>query len=54
MIHTDVHLKTIIGDDVTVEDACLIGMSDTILDDAFIGKGSIVGANSLVTQEIST
>ncbi len=61
MIHTDVHLKTIIGDDVTighkvmlhgctVEDGCLIGMSATILDGAVIGKGSIVGANSLVTQ----
>lgn len=61
MIHTDVHTKTIIGNDVTighkvmlhgctVEDACLIGMSATILDGAVIGKGSIVGANSLVTQ----
>lgn len=52
---------TIIGDDVTVghrvmlhgcviEDACLIGMSATILDGAIIGKESIVGANSLVTK----
>ena len=52
---------TIIGDDVTVghkvmlhgctiEDACLIGMSATILDDAVIGKESIVGAGSLVTK----
>ena len=52
---------TIIGDDVTVghrvmlhgctiEDACLIGMSATILDGAVIGKESIVGANSLVTM----
>jgi carbonic anhydrase/acetyltransferase-like protein (isoleucine patch superfamily) len=61
MIHTDVHTQTIIGDDVTIghkvmlhgctiEDGCLIGMSATILDDAVISKGSIVGANSLVTQ----
>lgn len=61
MIHTDVHTKTILGDNVTighkvmlhgceVEDNCLIGMSATILDGAVIGKGSIVGANSLVTQ----
>ena len=46
---------TIIGNDVTVghrvmlhgctiEDACLIGMSATILDGAVIGKESIVGA----------
>jgi len=52
---------TIIGDDVTIghkvmlhgceiENACLIGMSCTILDGAVIGKESIVGANSLVTK----
>ncbi len=52
---------TIIGNDVTVghrvmlhgctiEDACLIGMSATILDGATIGKESIVGAGSLVTK----
>ena len=52
---------TIIGNDVTVghrvmlhgctiEDACLIGMSTTILDGAVIGKESIVGAGALVTK----
>ena len=52
---------TIIGNDVTIghrvmlhgctiEDACLIGMSATILDDAIIGKESIVGAGALVTK----
>ena len=52
---------TIIGDDVTVghrvmlhgceiQNACLIGMSATILDGAIIGEESIVGANSLVTK----
>jgi carbonic anhydrase/acetyltransferase-like protein (isoleucine patch superfamily) len=52
---------TIIGDDVTIghrvmlhgctiENACLIGMSATILDGAVIGKESIVGASSLVTS----
>ena len=51
---------TLIGDDVTVghrvmlhgctiEDACLIGMSATILDGAVIGRESIVGAGALVT-----
>ena len=60
-IHTDTNSKTIIGDNVTIghkvmlhgckiEDNCLIGMSATILDDAVIGEGSIVGANSLVTS----
>jgi carbonic anhydrase/acetyltransferase-like protein (isoleucine patch superfamily) len=33
-----------------VEDACLIGMQATVLDDCVIGEGSIVGAGSLVTQ----
>jgi carbonic anhydrase/acetyltransferase-like protein (isoleucine patch superfamily) len=52
---------TIIGNDVTVghrvmlhgceiKDACLIGMSATILDGAIIGKESIVGAGSLITK----
>jgi carbonic anhydrase/acetyltransferase-like protein (isoleucine patch superfamily) len=52
---------TVIGSDVTVghrvmlhgctiEDACLIGMSATILDGAVIGKESIVGAGALVTK----
>jgi len=52
---------TIIGNDVTVghrvmlhgctiKDACLIGMSATILDGSVIGKESIVGAGSLVTK----
>ena len=51
----------IIGDDVTIghrvmlhgctiEKACLIGMSATILDGATIGEESIVGAGSLVTK----
>jgi carbonic anhydrase/acetyltransferase-like protein (isoleucine patch superfamily) len=52
---------TVIGNDVTVghrvmlhgctiEDACLIGMSATILDGVVIGKESIVGAGALVTK----
>jgi len=52
---------TIVGDDVTVghkvmlhgceiQNACLIGMSATILDGAVIGAESIVGAGSLVTK----
>jgi carbonic anhydrase/acetyltransferase-like protein (isoleucine patch superfamily) len=52
---------TVIGNDVTVghrvmlhgctiEDACLIGMSATILDGAVIWKESIVGAGALVTK----
>jgi gamma-carbonic anhydrase len=34
----------------TVEDECLIGMRATILDGAIIGKNSIIGAQTLVTQ----
>lgn len=33
-----------------VEDGCLIGMQSTVLDEAVIGQGSIVGAGALVTQ----
>jgi carbonic anhydrase/acetyltransferase-like protein (isoleucine patch superfamily) len=33
-----------------VEDGCIIGMQATILDDAVIGAGSVVGAAALVTQ----
>jgi carbonic anhydrase/acetyltransferase-like protein (isoleucine patch superfamily) len=32
-----------------VEDACLIGMQATVLDDCVIGEGSIVGAGAVVT-----
>jgi carbonic anhydrase/acetyltransferase-like protein (isoleucine patch superfamily) len=35
-----------------VEDACLIGMQATLLDDCVVGEGSIVGAGSLVTQRM--
>jgi len=53
--------STYIGDNVTVGhkvmlhgctigNACLIGMSSTILDGAIIGQESLVGAGSLVTQ----
>lgn len=53
--------QTYIGDNVTVGhkvmlhgctigNACLIGMSSTILDGAIIGQESLVGAGSLVTQ----
>ncbi|NOX16538.1 MAG: gamma carbonic anhydrase family protein [Epsilonproteobacteria bacterium] len=52
---------TYIGDNVTIGhkvmlhgciigDACLIGMSSTILDGAIVGQESIVGAGSLVTK----
>jgi carbonic anhydrase/acetyltransferase-like protein (isoleucine patch superfamily) len=33
-----------------VEDGCLIGMQATVLDEAVIGHGSVVGAGALVTQ----
>ena len=35
----------------TIEDACIIGMHATILNDAVVGKGSIIGAGAVVTQE---
>jgi carbonic anhydrase/acetyltransferase-like protein (isoleucine patch superfamily) len=62
VVHTTTDLSEVkIGDRVTVghgvilhgctvEDDCLIGMGATILDNAVIGKGSIVGACALVTM----
>jgi gamma-carbonic anhydrase len=35
-----------------VEEGCLIGMQSTILDEAVIGRGSVVGAGTLVTQRM--
>ena len=61
MVHVSKNTTTVIGDNVTVghgaiihgctiEDNVLIGMGSIILDRAQIGKNSIVGAGSLVTQ----
>lgn len=61
MVHVSKNAPTAIGDNVTighgaiihgctVEDNVLIGMGSIILDRARIGKNSIVGAGSLVTQ----
>ena len=46
--------ETVIGHRVMlhgcrVEDGCIVGMQATILDDAVIGAGSVVGAAALVT-----
>ncbi len=60
-VDKDDGFSTYIGDNVTVGhrvmlhgctigNACLIGMSTTILDGAVIGQESLVGAGSLVTQ----
>lgn len=60
-LHVDDNQPLIIGDNVTIghgaivhschiEDSCLIGMGATILSRARIGKGSIVGAGAVVTE----
>src|SRR6516165_3398651 len=41
----------IVGDWVTVEDRCLIGMGVIILNGARIGAGSIVAAGTLIPEE---
>ncbi len=59
VVHVDQNLGCYIGDNVTIghgaivhaatiEDNCLIGMGAIVLDDARVGKGSLVGASSLV------
>ncbi len=61
VIHTDPGCPAIIGKNVTVghlvmlhgceiEDDCLIGIGSTILNKAKIGKNSIIGANTLITE----
>jgi carbonic anhydrase/acetyltransferase-like protein (isoleucine patch superfamily) len=61
VMHVADHTPCVVGCDVVVghrvmlqacrvEDACLIGMQATVLDDCVIGEGSIVGAGALVTQ----
>lgn len=61
VIHVDDGIPTVIGDNVTVghstvihgctlEEGCLIGIGTTILDHAVVGRYSIVGANSLITE----
>jgi carbonic anhydrase/acetyltransferase-like protein (isoleucine patch superfamily) len=58
VVHVDEGIPTIIGDNVTVghaaiihaatiEDNCLIGMGAIVLDEARIGRGSLVGAGAL-------
>ena len=37
---------------ITVEDDCRIGSNVTILDGVTIGKGSVIGAGTLVTKDI--
>ena len=39
-----------LGLDVTIEDDCWIGGHVTILGGVSVGKGSVIGANSLVTK----
>lgn len=61
IIHVDHDAPVFIGENVTVghacmlhgctiEDGALIGMSSTILNHAKIGKNSLIGAGSLVTE----
>jgi carbonic anhydrase/acetyltransferase-like protein (isoleucine patch superfamily) len=63
VIHVGDHSPCMIGADVVVghrvmvhgcrvEDGCLIGMQATLLDDCVIGRGSVVGAGTLVTSRM--
>ena len=63
ILHVDADHKIKIGKNVsighgamvhgaTIEDECLIGINTTVLDGAKIRKGSIIGANALVTANM--
>src|SRR3954452_1275597 len=62
VIHTDPGQPTTIGSDVTVGhrvilhsctigDSSLVGMGSTILNRAKIGKGCLIGANTLISED---
>ena len=61
VIHVETGSTTVLGEDVTVghmamvhgctvESACLIGMSATVLSGARVGEGSIVGGGAVVLE----
>lgn len=63
VIHTDKERIVKIGRNVSIghgaiihgaviEDDCLIGMNVTVMDGARIGRGSIIGANALITTDM--
>ncbi len=63
VIHTNEKYPVKIGKNVSIghgaiihgaiiEDECLIGMNATVLNGARIGRGSLIGANTLVREEM--
>ncbi|UIZ92196.1 gamma carbonic anhydrase family protein [Corynebacterium sp. CNCTC7651] len=61
VVHVDTGGETVLGEDVTVghmamlhscviEDACLIGMSSTVLSRSRVGEGSIIAGGALVRE----
>ena len=64
ILHVDADHKLKIGKNVsighgamvhgaTIEDECLIGINATVLNGAKIGRGSVIGANALVTADMN-
>jgi len=64
ILHVDADHKLKIGRNVsighgamvhgaTIEDECLIGINATVLNGAKIGRGSVIGANALVTADMN-
>ena len=62
VLHTTVEWPTVVGDDCvvghnahlegcTIEDRCLIGSGSVVLNRAVVRRGSVVGANALVTED---
>lgn len=63
IIHVNRTYKTVIGKNVsighgamvhgcTIGNDCIIGIHSTVLDGAKIGRGTIVGANALITMDM--
>lgn len=50
--NNSLHINEVIKGDVIIEEDCWLGMNVSLLPGAHIGRGAIVGANTLVNREI--
>lgn len=52
MVHADLDLKNAHSKKVIIEDDCWIGINAVIMAGITVGKGSVIGANAVVTKDI--
>jgi carbonic anhydrase/acetyltransferase-like protein (isoleucine patch superfamily) len=49
VLHNTELLRTVVGDDCTIEDGALVGTASIVLHEAVVSRGALVGANAVVT-----